>query len=181
MEESSFLNPTKVIRAAGVHEGMQVADFGAGSGFFTRTAARSVGESGVVWAVDLQRDLLPRIKNLAAAEGLHNVEVVYGDISHEGGSNLPAEKVDFVIAANVLFMTEHKQEALREIARVLKVGGHALIIDWTNSHGGLGPHPEHVITLSAAKILFEKNGFTVLHETPAGAYHWGFVVRKKMQ
>lgn len=177
--ESTFLNPAKVVRAAKIHEGMLVADFGAGSGFFTRAAAREVGPKGIVWAVDVNRDILSRIKNLAAAEGLHNVEVVHGDIEREGGSHLPADQFDFCVVANVLFSVEHKKEFVQEVRRVLHRGGCALVVDWQESFGGLGPHEAHVYTEAAAHDLFSQAGFAYVDRVPAGAYHWGFVVRKK--
>ena len=176
MAESSFLNPGAAVRAAGIHEGMSVADFGAGAGFFTRAAAREVGDSGVVWAVDSNRELLVRVKNLALAEGLHNVEVMRAAL--DGESALPAEHFDFVVAANVLFGAHDKPALVGELKRVLKRHGRALVIDWRDSFGGLGPHPDHVVTEAQAKKLFED--FSVVEEIPAGEYHWGFVVRKKL-
>ncbi len=179
MEESLFLNPTKVIEAAGVHEGMQIADFAAGSGFFTRAAARKVEPQGTVWAVDIQQDLLPHIKHLALAEGLKNVEVIHGDVTDQDGSHLPPASFDMVIAANILFVVEDKRGLLSEINRVLKVNGRALLIDWSGSYGGLGPHPKHVVTSDSAQSLCKEGGFSVIQDIPAGAYHWGFMVRKK--
>jgi len=179
VKESSFLNPHKTLLAAKVHEGMHAADFGAGSGFFTRALAREVGEGGVVWAVDLQADLLPRIKTLATAEGLHQVEVIQGNVEVLGGSNLPDNHFDFCVVANVLFSLEHKGECVAEVRRVLKSGGRALVVDWSGSFGGLGPHKDHIVTGEAARAMFEAQGFTFIEEVPAGLYHWGFVVRKK--
>ena len=173
------MNPGAVLRAAGIHEGMQVADFGAGSGFFTRAAAREVDEGGAVWAVDINGDLLPRIKNFAAAEGLTNVEVVRGDVEIVGGSNLPSDSFDMVLATNLLFSLEHRGECVAEIRRVLKKSGRALVVDWAGSFGGLGPHPSHVLTLEAGRTLLEAHGLSILGAVHAGAYHWGFVVRKK--
>jgi ubiquinone/menaquinone biosynthesis C-methylase UbiE len=180
MEESSFLHPEAAIRAAKVHEGMRVADFATGSGFFTRAAARAVGLNGVVWAVDSNPDLLSRVKNLSIAEGLRNVEVVRGDVEHPGGSSLPPESFDFCIIATVLFAVDDKRALAHEARRVLKSStGRALVIDWKDSFGGLGPHPDHVVTAPEAKKIFEDAGFIVTNEIPAGEYHWGFVARKK--
>jgi ubiquinone/menaquinone biosynthesis C-methylase UbiE len=179
--ESFFLNPAAAIEAAKIHDGLEVADFGAGSGFFTRAAARAVGAQGHVWAVDANRDILGHIKTLSLAEGLHNVEVVHGDIEKSGGSHLPAEHMDVVIASNILFSAEDKGAFVKEIHRVLKRTGRALVIDWSSSHGGLGPHESHVIKEDEARKLFEDAGFAYEESVPAGAYHWGFVVRKKVQ
>jgi ubiquinone/menaquinone biosynthesis C-methylase UbiE len=67
---------------------------------------------------------------------------------------------------------------VHEISRVLLKGGRAVVIDWSASHGGLGPHPDHVVTEAQARKLFEDGGFTYVERIPAGAYHWGFTVRK---
>ncbi len=178
VEESTFLNPKKAIEAAGVSEGARVADFGAGSGFFTRAAARAVGQNGIVWAVDVNPELLPRIKNLALAEGLANVEVMRGDTSRHGGSNLPENHFDFVICANLLFQTDDKKSLAEEIHRVLKDGGKALVIDWQGSYGGLGPHPDHLISQASARDLLESFGFSFAQNIPAGEYHWGLLMKK---
>lgn len=179
MAESSFLNPARTLRATKLHEGSRVADFGAGSGFFTRAAARIVGDEGLVWAVDVHQDLLPRLKNLALQEGLHNVEVVHGDVEKAKGSRLPADNFDLVIISNVLFSSEHKEALAKEAHRVLRKTGRVLVIDWSGSFGGLGPHPDHVVTTDHAQTLFELHGFTYQEAVPAGEYHWGFLARKK--
>src|SRR6185437_10226031 len=113
------------------------------------------------------------------AEGLHTVEVVRGDIEREGGSNLPPASFDAVIVSNVLFMAHHKERIAREVKRVLKKHGRAIVVDWAGSFGGLGPHPDMIVSERSAQKLFEEAGFGDVQQLPAGSYHWGFVVRKK--
>jgi ubiquinone/menaquinone biosynthesis C-methylase UbiE len=178
MHESSFLNPEKVVEAAGIHAGLKVADFGSGAGFFTRAAARYVGPGGVVCAVDIHQDLLPRLKNLALGEGLRNIEVMHGDVEQVGGSHLPDKTFDFVLVTNLLFAIECKDCLVQEVARVLKPHGKVLVVDWKDSFGGLGPHPDHVVTEPAGRNIFEQSGFTFVSNIPAGEYHWGCILKK---
>lgn len=177
--QSSFLNPTLTLRAAALHEGAKVADFGAGSGFFTRAAARLVGPTGLVWAVDVHQELLPRLKKLSIEEGLKNVEVVQGNVERQGGSHLPADNFDLVILSNILFCAEHKDALAKEACRVLRTGGQALVIDWKGSFDGMGPHEDHVVTEDHARTLFELNGFTIVAPVQCGHFHWGFLARKR--
>jgi len=179
MSESSFLNPSKMVRLAGIDSGMKVAEFGSGSGFFTRAAARMVAPLGVVWAVDIHQDMLPRLKNLGLAEGLKNIEVVRGDASHIGGTKLPDNTFDFVIVANLLFAVECRGCVAAEAARVLKRGGRMLLTDWLGSYGGLGPDAKHVVGKVDALKFFEPAGFVFVDDISAGEYHWGCILKKK--
>lgn len=179
MSESSFLNPQAAVAACHISEGSRVADLSAAGGFFTRAAARAVGPGGVVWAVDAHSDLLARLKNLAGAEGLHHIEVVRGSIEKVGGTHLPDSTMDFCIVANALFSAADKPAVAEEAARVLRKAGRLLLIDWLSSHGGLGPAPEHIVSAAEAKKIFEVAGFAQAEDIPAGAYHWGLILRKK--
>jgi ubiquinone/menaquinone biosynthesis C-methylase UbiE len=158
---------------------MQIADLNAGAGFFTRALARVVGPEGVVWALDCNRELLPRVKALAAGEGLHNVEVVHGTLERLHGSHLPEDRFDAAVAANLFFTLDDKAMAVREMYRIVRPGGKAAVIDWKDSFGGLGPHPSHIVSADEAKRIFESVGFVSAGELPAGEYHWGLLFRKK--
>jgi len=69
-------------------DGMKVADVGAGSGFYSLEAARKVGSSGRVYAIDVQKNLLERLRSQAISEGLGNVEVVWGNAEKIGGTKV---------------------------------------------------------------------------------------------
>lgn len=133
----------------------------------------------MVWAIDGHAEMLPRLKHIAEAEGLKQIEVLRGNIEKKGGSGLPDKSVDVVLLVNALFTVEHKEVTIQEAARVLVPGGRVLVIDWKDSFGGLGPHETHVITLAQAAKLFAQEDFLHVKDIPCGAYHWGFLVRKK--
>lgn len=173
-----FLNPDAVIQSLGLAPGMQVADLSVGSGHSARAAARAVGARGSVWVVGTHGDLLSMVQKSARAEGLDMVEVMRGNIEVHGGSNLPSSSFDVVLLLNTLFTVPEPYVLAREISRILKPSGHALIIDWQDSFGGMGPHPNQVISSRAALEMFEQADFMHVADTPAGDYHWGFLVRK---
>lgn len=173
-----FSDPEKNIEQLGLEPGMSVADLGAGSGFYAIAAARAVLGAGRVYAIDVQKDLLQKIKTNAHREHLANVEVLWGDLEKLGGTRLRDLSVDVAIVANTLFQIKDKNTLLLEAKRILKPKGRLLIIDWSDSFGGIGPHKDEVLTLASAKTLCEKAGFAFEHELSAGSHHYGLVFRK---
>ena len=173
-----FSNPKNNIKQLGLREGMLVADFGSGSGHYAIEASKIVGESGRVYAIDIQQALIKKIKNLATAEHRGNVDVLWGDIEQVGGTKLGDESVDVVIIANDLFQVEEKNNVIAEAKRILKPEGKALAVDWSDSFGGIGPASEDVVIESEARKMFSENGFELMDRFDAGKYHYGLIFIK---
>lgn len=174
-----FSDPEKNLDQFNLQKGMRVADFGAGSGFYVLTAAKLVGDKGKVFAVDIQKDLLVKLKKEAAAKKILNIEIIWGDLEKKGGAKLKDGSVDRVIISNLLFQIGGKENLAKEAARVLRPGGKILAIDWTDSFGGLGPEPKVVFEQKAARTLFENAGFSLERTIDAGAHHYGLIFTKK--
>ncbi len=173
-----FTNPEQNINYLHLREGNRVADLGAGIGAYAVAAARKVGESGKVYAVEVQKDLVSKIKNTAKDANLDNVEVLWGDIEDMGGSKIGDRIVDAVILSNILFQVEDKEGLLAETNRILKSGGKILVVEWSESFSGLGPQPEFVVSKTKAKQLLGSAGFAIEKEFDAGEHHYGLVYTK---
>ena len=158
---------------------MKVADLGAGSAAYTLATAKQVGNSGRVYAVEVQKELISNIKNSAIKQGLSNVEVIWGDIESLGGTKIQDQSLDAVIVSNVLFQAEDKKGLVEEVKRILKPKGRVLVVDWKESYRGMGPHPDHIMSEQSAKKLFEDGGFTSDRSISAGDHHYGFIVIKE--
>ncbi len=174
----SFSDPDKNISHLDLLAGMHVADFGSGSGFYTIAAAQEVGKSGVVYAVDIQKDLLTRTQRFAREQELANIEIVWADLEKENGSTLSPQSLDAVVLSNTLFQIENKEALVKEAYRVLKIGGKLLVIDWSDSFGGLGPKTEDIVPEHAVRTICEEVGFTIGKTVDAGAHHYGFIAVK---
>lgn len=160
-------------------KGETVADFGAGSGFYSFSAAEAVGENGKVYAIDVQKDLLQRLKNEARnVRHLGNIEILWADIDNLGGTRLREESIDSVISANVFFQLEDKKNACLEIKRILKKGGRVLLIDWINNPMN-SINNDILFTKEMAIDLFNKNDFVLQKEINAGQNHYGLIFIKK--
>ena len=170
---ATFAHPRRNVSAFGVQGGMRVADFGAGSGAYTLAIAERLEGSGTVYAIDVQHELLRRVLNDAKKRGLNNVEVVWADLELPRASKLADGSIDLVVISNLLFQLPDKQPVLREARRILKPSGKLVLIDWSDSFGGMGPQKEDVVGKDAAMTLAEKAGFAQVREFAAGAHHWG--------
>ncbi len=176
----AFVRPEEIVKKYfGLRAGDVAADFGAGSGHYVFPVAKIVRDSGVVYAVDIQKDLLEKIKSRAHEEGLKNVEIVWSDLDKPEGSRLAEGSADLIIISNLLFQVENKEEVVKEAFRALKKGGRAAVIDWSDSFGGLGPRKEDVMDKEECKKLFLENGFVLNDEFDAGAHHYGFIFKKQ--
>lgn len=175
----NFSEPKEILEQFHVDPGMVVADFGAGSGHYTRALAYRVGTTGKVYAVEVQRDVLERLRSdITQTPGINNVQFVWGDIDEDRGSTLPDHLCDRIIMSNVLFQLQKKANAIREMKRVLKAGGKVLFIDWSDSYGHIGPHPDSIISESQALSLFEEQGFTFEKDVVTGPHHYGLIFKK---
>lgn len=163
--------------AFGIQPGMVVADFGSGSGAYVLAVAEALSNSGKVYAVDVQKDLLRRTMNDANKRGLTNVHILWGDLEKEKGSKLSDQSCDLVLISNLLFQIENKEQILREARRILRPKGRLVIIDWQESYGGMGPIKKDVVDKNTALGFAEYIGFTLLEEFNAGAHHYGMIFR----
>ncbi len=173
-----FSDPIKNIEQCGIQAGMEIADFGSGSGHYSMAASKALISTGRVYAIDVQQDLLNKLKNQAVHEGLYNIEVILDDIEKLNGTKLRDNSVDLVFLSNILFQLEDKETTIKEVKRVLRPGGRALVVDWMDSFGGIGPQPKNVVKKDRAMAIFDKNGFHLDREITAGAHHYGLIFKK---
>lgn len=185
-----FSDPSHSIAQFDLQHGSRVADLGAGSGALSLAAAHAVGEAGRIYAIEVQKPMLERLRSLARQQRISNIETLWGDIERPQGTHLKEESVDAAIASNVLFQIEDKPTFVEEARRILKkglpaapgrpaqAGGRLLLIDWTDSFGGMGPAKEQVVGERQARLLFEGAGFSFVKKIDAGEHHYGIVFKK---
>jgi len=121
-------DPTSIV-APYVREGMTVFEPGPGMGFFTLELARRVGASGRVVVVDVQREMLDRLKRRLAKAGLlERVDVRLAPAHSMGIADL-AETIDLVFAFAVVHEFPSIRTFFLEAAESLKPGGRMLLAE----------------------------------------------------
>lgn len=182
----AFLNPSKIVDEFDIISGMKAADFGCGAGHFSIEIARRAGKEGIVYAFDVQEEVLEALKSRAILEHLPNIETSRVDLETEKGTRLTDGLLDVVLISNMLFQAERKDIVAKEAARVLKSGGRAIVIEWKMSANNpelgqaqygasLGPLKEMRVAKETLQDIFIKAGFVVNKEFEAGDSHYGVV------
>ena len=163
--DNLLLKPALIFEKIGLNLGMRVADLGCGrTGHLVFPAAKKVGDLGLVYAVDILKDVLMGIKSQAKIEGCDNVQTVWSNIELIGKTPIPEKSLDACFLINVFYLLKDKLSVLRESFRFLKEGGRAVVIDWKKKIGAVGPdekmfvRPEILIDLArqAGLVLEEK-------------------------
>jgi ubiquinone/menaquinone biosynthesis C-methylase UbiE len=104
----------------GIQEGMRVLDIGPGNGTYTIAAAKRVGSSGEVVAIDIEPKMIDRVQKRIETEGIKNIHARVADVY-----DLPFEDASFDLSYMITVINEIPDipRALGEIRRVLKPGG----------------------------------------------------------
>jgi ubiquinone/menaquinone biosynthesis C-methylase UbiE len=124
--------PDRVISSLALKPGTRVADIGCGEGYFALRLAKSVGEQGLVFAVDVDTRPLEVLRKHAKEEHLANVVVV---VSGPTDTKLQPACVDVVFVCDVLHEVPETQRLplLKNAVRALKPGGLFYLIDYRKS------------------------------------------------
>jgi ubiquinone/menaquinone biosynthesis C-methylase UbiE len=148
-----FIHPPDTILGPYIRPGDRVLDIGCGTGFFTRAMARMVEENGLVIAVDIQDEMLEKLRERAGREGL--LQRISTVKASRDSLNLTAvEKADFALAFYVVHEVPDKDRFFQEVGDALVPGAKLLVVE-----------PKMHVTaeeFQATVILVKETGFRVV-------------------
>ena len=121
------LQVNKVIEALKVKADDRVCDLGSGSGLFTRPMARKANGKGVVYAVDIDPELLKHVERAAQEQKLANIKPI---LASETDPKLP-EPVDLITIIDTLHHIGNQAEYLKGLKKYLRPGGRIAVIDFS--------------------------------------------------
>jgi SAM-dependent methyltransferase len=146
-DRAAWQKPDQIMDALNIADGSRVADIGAGSGWFTIHLAQRVEKNGIVYAQDVQPQMVEAIRRRVQREGLRNVEVRLGTSS---SPNIPTGALDAVLIVDTYpeVDIDDRVTFLRNLAGALKPKGRLGIVNYTPGHGGPGPDEGRVESAS---------------------------------
>jgi ubiquinone/menaquinone biosynthesis C-methylase UbiE len=165
-ERRAWLPPDEVLDQLDLAPGMNVADIGAGTGFFAIPIADRVTPGGRVRAVDIQPEMLAILAKKVPAGA--PIDLVGGSAEATG---LPGATLDLVFCANVWHEIDDRAGALAEAARVLNAEGRIAIVDWRPEVASPpGPPTDHRLSGEDVGEQLRGAGWRAIAQRNVGAY-----------
>jgi ubiquinone/menaquinone biosynthesis C-methylase UbiE len=119
--------PERMLGALKLKPGDRVADIGAGSGFMTFRLAKRVAPGGLVYAEDIQPEMMDIIRKRMVERQVQDVQPILGTIMDP---KLPASSVDLILLVDVYHEFDHPYEMTRAMVHALKPGGRLVLVEY---------------------------------------------------
>ena len=148
-DRDAWQKPEQIMDALGIAEGSKVADIGPGAGWFTIRLARRVGPNGLVYAEDVQREMLEATRRRVGREGLKNVETRLGTSTDP---HLPPQALDAILVVDTYPELDERVTFLRNLASALKPSGRIGIVNYKPGQGGPGPAPNEGVRVDSSAV-----------------------------
>lgn len=148
--------PDQVVDTLDLKGEDEVADIGAGSGYFTVRLAKSIGPSGKVYAVDIDQKLLDSIDARADKEKLDNIQTI---LATPDDPHLGSASVDLIFICDTLHHIQDRPRYYRLLLRALRPGGRLVIVDFQKRELPVGPPVAMKIDKKACIKEVEAAGF----------------------
>ena len=118
---------SELVRTLKLKPGQVIADVGAGSGVITMMMAQEVGETGKVFAVDIQQEMLDLLGDKIKDRDIQNIELVLGT---DQSPKLEPESIDLALMVDVYHEFEFPFEMMLELSKALKPGGRVAFVEY---------------------------------------------------
>lgn len=179
IQNGNELLKVDVFKKIGLGSDMIVGDLGCGNlAFYAFNSAKIVGKNGMVFAIDVLKNVLSAVDDKIKNEGVENIKTVWSDLEMPGATKIPAGSLNVAFIHNVLFQSTKHDGFIKETNRLLKIGGRLMIIDWKKTGAPFGPPIKDRPDPQVIKGIVEKNGFKLLEEFEAGPHHFGLMFEK---
>jgi ubiquinone/menaquinone biosynthesis C-methylase UbiE len=168
-ERQKYQDPAAILTRAGLKPGMTFVDAGCGGGFFALPAARILGARGRFLGFDVNAEAIDALRELAAHEGLNNLELITGD----AGDTIMCEHcADIVFFGLVVVHLVDRVRALENARLMLRRNGLLAIFDWKKKLTRQGPPMEQRLSEGQVVDFVKTAGFGKTTVEDCGPYHY---------
>lgn len=163
-----------ILDAVGVEPSEVVADIGCGIGYFTFALSETVGNGGLVYALDIEPEMLEDIKSRVAESDIKNIIPI---VTKEYELTLEDNSVGTALLCTVMHEVKMREKFLKEANRILRSDGKIIIIEWIKKDSDYGPPADHRLDKNILKRNLLRTGFDEVDIMDFNEYF--YIVRAK--
>ncbi len=164
-ERDTWMNVSKIFELAEIEEGDQVADVGCHEGYLSFHLSKRVGETGKVFAVDVEEYRLDNLKEYIQERKVANIEVILGDYDNP---KLPKGKLDAILVMDTYHEIDDYMKVLGHLKKALKPKGRILILEKLKENKRGKSRDEqargHTLSSKYVKKELKEAGFSIAKE-----------------
>jgi ubiquinone/menaquinone biosynthesis C-methylase UbiE len=163
-DRDQYQKPRQVIEALNLKPGLAVADLGSGSGYFTRRFIESVTETGKVYAVDVEPEMLKYAEE--SVVHMHRSYTAEFILARPDNPKLPYGSIDLLFLCNTYHHLEERAKYFSDTKSSLKPGGRIAIIDFYHDERSdeLGFPKQHLVPRETVIAELTKSGYRLVRE-----------------
>ena len=160
-----YTRRNEVAAVLNLKPGMDVADIGAGTGFYTMLFAQKVGPDGIVYALDIAENFITHINETAEELGLANVR---GIVNPADSTTLEPNSVDVVFLAHTYHHFEYPYKMLDSIRSALRPDGTVVLVEFERVEGVTAKFVLGMVRAGKGTFTdeFRNAGFELIEEVP---------------
>lgn len=162
-----------LIKSLDLKPGMVVADIGAGSGVISVLMAEKILPGGKVLAVDVQQEMLDRLRDNCKKLKITNVEPLKGTAK---ATSLKPESVDLAIMVDVYHELEFPYEMMLDISKSLRPGGRCVFVEYRKEDPDVPIKLVHKMTEAQVKKEISLPEFGLKWTKTIGVLPWQHIV-----
>lgn len=156
----SMQDPELVFRELELKKGQSFFDLGCGAGDYAVQASKILGESGIVYALDIREEFIAMLTKEFELQKLNNLQAIVSDITEQ----LPINDscIDLCLIATVLHMLNlaiDGEKIFNEVRRVIKPGGRVAVIECKKEDMHFGPPMQMRLSPEEIESIMLQCGF----------------------
>lgn len=175
-ERSAWQEPDFIIDKLQPIKGLNIADIGAGTGYF---AFRLAEEGAKVIAIDIDERFLEYIetRKTALLESIDPTQISTR-LAEENDPLLEKQEVDVALLVNTYHFLTNRIDYLGKVKAGLQQSGRLVVVDYQMGEMPVGPPEKYKVPLETAKQEIEKAGYKIL-EVDTKSLNYQYIITAK--
>ncbi len=158
-ERDAWQKPDEVVKILNLNSGDVIADIGAGTGYFTRRFAVSVGSTGKALGLDVEPSMVQYMEEDAKKLNLNNYDAKLVKPDDPG---LKLNSVDTIFLCNTYHHIKNRVDYFKKVSKSLKAKGRWVIVDFYNKEMPVGPPTDHTLPKKTVLQELKQAGYRLM-------------------